>query len=74
MPQAVTAETINAEELLREVATRQGVRLESLVAGTAVGANPEVHRQLAVRGGPAAFFPNCRRYRKGELGGQKSVS
>ncbi len=44
---------IDAAELLQEAAQRHDIRLETLVAETALWANPEVHRRLLAKGSKA---------------------
>jgi hypothetical protein len=65
-------EKIDAIELLRQAAQKHNIRLEVLVAATALWANPEVHRRLLAKGS-AAYFPDRRRYRagQGETRGQR---
>ena len=55
-----------ASDFLRDAAVKHGIRLEVLVADTALWANPEVHRQLVTDGSTGAFFPNRRRVRLGQ--------
>src|SRR5438128_632946 len=63
----------DAAAMLRDAATRHGVRLPVLVAETALWASPKAHTVLLEHTGAIALFPNRRRYRggQGERPGQR---
>jgi len=70
----MTEQRYDATAMLRDTATRHGIRLPTLVAETGLWANPEVHKRLLILGGSGAFFPDRRRYRagQGEKRGQRA--
>lgn len=70
----MTERRYDASAMLRDAATRHGIRLSTLIAETGLWANPEVHKKLLTAGGSGAFFPDRRRCRagQGEQRGQRA--
>ena len=56
--------------MLRDAATRHGIRLSTLIAETGLWVNPDVHKKRLAVGASGACFPDRRRYRAGQ-GGQR---
>lgn len=58
--------SLNAVTLIEDACKKHSVRLDNLIAETAIWANPEVHNRQIAKTGTAALFPTIRRARPGQ--------